>query len=186
MLRVNKMDISKILDDLGRVSPFEQYRIKVMIQQQLESPKNIQKIKKYLKPNQEITYFDESENRLIEAIVIKLNRTRLLVKNKYDGIKWNIFYYSINVDNLDPIIRGSHAQEGIPKSQLKVGDKVGFPDRQNNEVYGTITKLNQKTVGILADDQTKWRVSYKLLFPVIEVEGSIGGEAKIIELLPPK
>ena len=79
------MNLSKVQNDLNQLSPFEQYRIMVMIQQQLGSPENIQRIKKHLKPNQEITYFDESENRLIEAIVIRLKEKRFVLEVVDDG-----------------------------------------------------------------------------------------------------
>ena len=107
------MNFSEILNELEQVSPFELYRIMIMIRQQLESPENILKIKRHLKPGQEIAYFDETENRLIEAKVIKLNRTRLLVENEHDGVKWNIPYYYVNIDNIDPMIRNSHVKEGV-------------------------------------------------------------------------
>ena len=37
---------------------------------------------------------------------------------------------------------------GLDKSQLKVGDMVGFQDNHNNDLYGKIIRLNQKTATI--------------------------------------
>ena len=110
------MNFPEILNELEKVSPFELYRVMIMIRQQLERPESIQKIKRHLKTGQEITYFHEAENRLIEAKVIKLNRTRLLVENEHDGEKWNIPYYHVNIDNIDPIIRNSHIKKVLLKT----------------------------------------------------------------------
>jgi len=51
---------------------------------------------------------------------------------------------------------------------LKVGDAVGFRARQNQDKYGPVVALNQKTATILTQDNQKWRVAYQFLFPVIE------------------
>jgi hypothetical protein len=59
---------------------------------------------------------------------------------------------------------------GLDKSQIKVGDRVGFLDRQNNDVYGKVIRLNRKTATILTDDHTDWRVGYGLLYLVIDGE----------------
>ena len=59
---------------------------------------------------------------------------------------------------------------GLDKSQVKVGDRVGFRDRQNNDVYGKVIKLNRKTAAILTDDHTEWLVGYGWLYLVIDGE----------------
>jgi len=115
--------------------------------------------------------------RLIKAQVIKLKRTRLLVENEHDQERWNIPFYYVNLDSVDTDITLS-SKTGLDKSQLKVSDKVGFRDRQNNDVYGKVIRLNRKTATILADDQTKWRVGYKWLYLVLEGEQ---GYPKLIE-----
>ena len=84
------MNYSQILDQLNNASLFELYRLNQAIQHRLEDPVKIKKIKNSLKIGQDIEYFDAEENRLIEASIIELNRTRLLVKNWHDGKRWNV------------------------------------------------------------------------------------------------
>ena len=163
------MDYSRIIEELKQASLFDLYRLQAAISHQLENPQRIQEIKSRLKLGQTITYFDGVENRLIEAKVIKLKRTRLLVENKHDKQRWDIPFYWVNLDSVDTDITLSSTM-GVDKSQIKVGDKVGFRDRQNNDVYGEVVRLNRKTATILTDDHTKWRVGYGLLYPVIEGE----------------
>ncbi len=135
------MDYSKIVEDLKDASLFDLYRLRVAINHLLEDPQRIKAIKRYLKPDQEITYFDQGENRLIEARVVKLKRTRLLVENKHDRKYWNIPFYWVNLANVDTDIEASLNKVGLDKSQVKIGDKVGFLGKQNTEVYGEVIYL---------------------------------------------
>lgn len=41
---------------------------------------------------------------------------------------------------------------------FRVGNKVQFDAGQRGIVKGKVTKINQKTVGILADNGMKWKV----------------------------
>jgi hypothetical protein len=172
------MDYSHLLEELEQASLFDLYRLHVAIGHQLDDPKRILAIRRQLKPGQEITYFDDRENRLVKATVISLKRTRLLVESCHDGQQWNIPFHFVNLEGVDTDIKPS-SRQGLDRNQLKVGDQVGFHDRQNYERYGEIIRLNQKTATLLVDRTTKWRVAYSLLFPIIE--GRRGGDSKLIE-----
>jgi hypothetical protein len=163
------MDYSKILEELNNASLFDLYRLKVAINHKLENPQQLSAIKKCLKNGQRISYFDNTENRLIEAYVLKIMRTRLLVQNIHDHEKWEIPLYYVNLDKVNTdIINPSKA--GLNKSQLKVGDMVGFQDNQNNYVNGKIIRLNQKTATIITSANSKWRVAYEYLHFIYDVE----------------
>ena len=55
-------------------------------------------------------------------------------------------------------------REGLGRNEVAVGDTVGFFDRDGNERYGKVTRLNQKKTVTLDCDNGKWRVPYKFLF----------------------
>ncbi len=165
------MDYSKILAELNSASLFDLYRLRVAINQQLEDPQRLSKIKRCLKPGQKISYFAEEENRLIDAYVLKIMRTRLVVQHIHNQEKWQIPLYYVNLDEVNTdIIDPSH--EGLSKSQLKVGDMVGFQDKQNNDVNGKIIRLNQKSATIITNTNTKWRVAYQYLQLIYDIEQS--------------
>ena len=170
------MNYTKILDELNHASLFELYRLEQAIRHSLEDPVRIKRIKDSLKVGQDIEYFDAEENRLIEARIIELKRTRALVKNRHDGKLWNIPFYHINLDHADIAISGSTGK--LDRNSLKVGDKVAFKDRKGNERFGEVKKLNQKTAGVLVGT-AQWKVSYSLLSLIIE--GESGREANLIE-----
>ena len=159
----DEMDYSKIMEEVKDASLFEIYRLSVAINQQLEDPKRISEIKRHLRTGQIISYFDAAENRAVEAEIIKLKRTRLLVENIRDKQRWNIPFYWVNMDRVNTDISTSSARRGVDKMQLKVGDTVGFQDRQNNDVYGEVIRLNQKTATIVTNTGAKWRVAYAFL-----------------------
>lgn len=167
------MDFSRIIEELKKASSFDLYRLKAAINQQLENPDRLSEIKRSLRPGQNISYFDETENRLIEANVIKIMRTRLLVQNVDDQRRWEIPLYYVNLDKINTDIVGSSTQMGLDKSQIKVGDIVGFQDKQNNDVIGKIIRLNQKTVTVITNTNHKWRVAYEFLYIILDVEQNL-------------
>lgn len=161
------MDYSMILNKLNDASLFELYRLNASIDQQLKDPKRIRLIKNILQKGQLIKYFEASENRLIDAEILELKRTKVLVRNRHDNKLWNIPYYFINIDNSNIDIHSP--KQKMSRNNLKVGDKVCFKDKQGNERFGEVIKLNPKNSRILVGN-VKWRVSYGLLSPIIDGE----------------
>ncbi len=173
------MDYTQLLHELQQASLFDLYRLQAGIGKMLDQPERIQAIKRRLRPDMQVTYFDERENRLIPAVVEEIQRTRLAVRNKEDGRRWSIRFCMINLDGVDTDIHASQGQ--VDRNKLKVGDTVGFHDRQQREQYGQIVRLNQKTVTIHTKVGTKWRVAYSFLFKVMDGEGGQVPDPGLIE-----
>lgn len=163
------MDYTFIISELRAATLFDLYRLRAALSQQLEEPERIEQVRSRLRPGMLISYFDEAQNRLIKARVRELRRTRLLVENQYDQKLWSIPFGAVNIDEVETDIRAvAPEQRVLDRSRLQVGDAVGFRDRQNQDKYGRVVGLNQKTATILTSDNQKWRVAYQFLFPVIE------------------
>ncbi|MBW3625138.1 MAG: hypothetical protein KY468_17210 [Armatimonadetes bacterium] len=163
------MDNSRIIEELRGASPFDLYRLRVAIDQLLDHPDRIEQVRSRLTPGMRIRYFEEGTNREVEATVLELHRTRLLVQNQADGERWSIRFCTVNVDHADTVLHPPPERGGLDRSRLKVGDAVGFRDRQNRDRYGHIMKLNQKTATVMTMDHQQWRVAYPLLFPVLDM-----------------
>ena len=161
------MDYTLIIEELRAASLFDLFRLRAALNQQLEEPQRIEQVRRRLQPGMPISYFDEAQNRLIEATVRELHRTRLLVENRHDRKLWSIPFGAVNVDGVETDIRAAAEQQALDRSRLKVGERVGFRDRQNQDRYGRVMALNQKTATVLTGDQ-RWRVAYQFLFPVID------------------
>lgn len=161
------MDYSRLFEDLKSATLFDLFRLYSVIGVQLEDPERIENVRSQLCPGMEISFFLSDQNQLFKGTVLKLNRTRAEVHNHHDNRMWLINYYAINLDNVDVDIKPDKPA-GMNRIQLKIGDSVGFLDKQNQEKYGRVIALNQKTASILVNDREKWRVSYSFLFPIIE------------------
>lgn len=120
------MDYTLILQELNKASLFDLHRLQSAIYKELENPKRIEQIKAQLKIGQAISYFDSQSNCLIDAVILKINRTRCLVKNINDRQNWNLHYYYLNVDNVDADIQAPKNVAGIPKNSLKVGVRTVY------------------------------------------------------------
>lgn len=161
------MNYSQILEALNKASLFELYRLQQAIHRRLEDPARLRQIKHSLRVGQDIEYFEAEQNRLIEASIVELKRTKVLVRNHHDGKLWNIPFYFINLDRADVAI--SNASGKLDRNSLKIGDRVVFKDRKGNEFFGEVIKLNPKTAGVLVGT-TRWKVGYSLLSSIIEGE----------------
>jgi hypothetical protein len=162
------MDYADIIKAIETASTFDLYRLQVAIGHLLEEPQRLKAIKRRLKPGQEITYFDRDENRLVAARIIKLKQTRLLVERRDNQERWDIPFYWVNLENVETDPSPSPNQVGLAKSQVRVGDRVGFEARAGDLLYGEVIRLNRKTVTLEVEGEGQWRVAYSLLFPVIE------------------
>ncbi len=61
------------------------------------------------------------------------------------------------------------ARGSVDRASLRVGNTVGFADRDGREVFGTVIKLNPKRAKVTTD-ATTWAVPYEMIFPVIDGE----------------
>lgn len=174
------MDFQTFHQAFESASLFELYRLDVLLRKHLDDPERLQAIRDRLRPGQQVRYFDDQENREIMAEVLELRQTRVLIRRMDDHKTWVIPLYWLNLDGINTDLPTQNT--GLKRSNLKVGDEVGFYDRQNREVYGIVQRLNTKTVTLLTKDGASWRVAYHLLFPVLHSQQSTG----VIRILPPE
>jgi hypothetical protein len=157
------MDSVAINNLFKNLSLFELYRLSLSIHNELSNPDRIYQIKNTIAIGQTIEYLDDSTNCLTLAIVLKKTSTRLLVSNYHDNQKWWIRYHAINltqktISDKPPILN---------HNTIKVGDSLGF-QYEGHIIIGKVIRLNSKTVTLKTLDDHTWRVSYNLLFPIIE------------------
>ncbi|TVZ37839.1 hypothetical protein P886_2185 [Alteromonadaceae bacterium 2753L.S.0a.02] len=160
------MNYSDIIQALNEASAFDLYRLQTALDNMIDDPKRLIEVKKALRLGMEIEYYDAAANRVEPAIVEKVKQTKAVVKNLRDGKRWQIHLCSINVRGSDTDITLANST-GLSKNELSIGDTVGFVDKNGVEQHGIAVRLNPKTVTVEAD-QCGWRVSYALLYKVIE------------------
>jgi len=173
------MDYSTVMSELDDASLFDLYRLNVAIRKELDDPRRIEEVKRMIKEGDIISYFEDSENRLIQAEVIELKRTRVLVKNKHDMRRWTIPFYMVNVEDVATDITHPTTTKGMNRNEIRIGDLVGFRSKSNKNVRGKVMRINPKTVTLFVEPNQKWRVSYSMLYPIID--GEKAHEQKFIE-----
>lgn len=156
------------MTELDNASLFDLYRLQSAISRELDNPECIKKIKRLIKIGDTIRYFVSEENRLIEAEVLEIKRTRVSVQNKHDLKRWTIPYYMINVEDIPVDICRMDKAAGIDRNEICIGDIVGFKDRANNNRRGKVIRINTKTVTLFVEPNQRWRVSYSILHPIID------------------
>lgn len=173
------MDYSKFMSELDEASLFDLYRLDVAIRKEMENPRRIEEVRRRIGKGDTIRYFEGTENRLIEAEVIEMKRTRVLVRNKHDQKHWNIPFYMVNMGEVATQITYSTSPTGMAKNEVQVGDEVGFRSKSNRNVHGRVLRLNPKTVTVAVGPNEQWRVPYSMLYPIIE--GEKASERRFIE-----
>lgn len=159
------MNYSEIMQAIEKATSFDLFRLSVALNRMLDDPQRVQAVKRALKLDQEIEYFDPTENRLTKAKIIKIRRTKIVVENLHDKQRWNIPYYYINTENVDTTI--TENQKGLGRNEVKVGDLVGFRSKDGQDKYGKVIRLNKKSVTLDCGNNSQWRVSYSLLFNIV-------------------
>ncbi len=169
------MNFTEVLDALKRASGFELYRLRAAIDRMLDDPKWIIAIRKALRVGQQVSYFDEKDNRLCIGQILELRQKTVLILRLDTAQRWLMPYASINLGGIDTAIRDKPNQ-GLSRQEVAVGDIVGFHDREQRQCNGRIIRLNDKTVTLISGDQ-QWRVAYGLLHRVVDGDATtIQGE----------
>ena len=137
------MDYSKFMSELDKASLFDLYRLDVAIRKEMEDPRRIEKVRRRIGKGDTVRYFEGSENRLIEAEVIEVKRTRVLVRNKHDQRHWSIPFYMVNMEEVATQITYSTSPTGMTKNEIRVGDEVGFRSKSNRNIHGRVLRLNR-------------------------------------------
>ncbi len=161
------MNYSEIISALDHATGFDLFRLQSAIRLMLDDPKRIIEVKKAIQIGGIVEYFDTSENRIISARVLKFQRARVDVENLEDGTRWSIPYYAINIHKVDTTIVERRKKQGLGRTEISIGETVGFIDGENREQYGKVIRLNQKTVTV-ENETMGWRVPYSMLFKVLE------------------
>jgi len=173
------MNFTEIIKEMQHATSFDLFRLRSAIDSLLEDPVKMANIKRQLKIGAEIEYYEPTENRSIKAVVLEIKRTRVSVRNLHDKKGWNLPFYYINLNNVDTGIR-PNITKGLSKHEIHIGEKLGFIDDNGKEIYGSVIRLNPKTV-TMDTAEMQWRIPYSLLFKVFDGVSSDAQDSLLIE-----
>jgi hypothetical protein len=80
----------------------------------------------------------------------------------------------LNVEKVAAEITYSTSPKGMTKNEIRIGDQVGFRSKSNQNVHGKVLRLNPRTVTVFVEPNEQWRVSYSVLYPIIDGEKACG------------
>ncbi len=163
---------------LKKASLYEIYRLSLALEIEQRDPKRILQVAQKINIGDTIEYFDARRRTLFSGVVLEKSRTVVLVRNLEDREKVQVPYYMINIDSRSFFTETKNKH--LTRHDVAIGEQVGFTnERTGATISGVIERINPKTVSLRTPDNQVWRVSYALLFPVIE--GQIGA---VYEVLP--
>lgn len=160
------MNYTEIINSIQQASLFDLYRLSVAIGHTMEDPQRIQMIRQSFKEGDALSYFDITANCLQNATVIQKNLKWVIVQNNLDHKRYRVPYGALNLHQANADIHASSTVK-LTKNHLKIGDYVGF-HKEGERIVGVVTRLNYKTANLSAREGHRWRVSYSMLFKVID------------------
>lgn len=161
-------DVNTIFKQIEKLSLFELSRLNCAISNTLNDPGKNLAIKRHLRVGMKIHYFCSNKNKLVEAVILEIRKTKASVINQDDGVTWTIPFYLINLDGVDTTIRPKTTSGGLDKNTLKVGDRVGWHSKLGYDLFGIVEKLNPKKALVRINSDELWTVSYSLLLMVMD------------------
>lgn len=172
------MDYEKLSRELAQASLFDLWRLNSTINRMLDDPQRLRQIKRQLKVGRTVSYFEDRENRLMDAEIIAIRRTRLSVRNLHDHRIWDLPFHMLNLGDASSVdLCQLVDHKKVSRASLKVGDQVGWTHNNGDELYGVVTKLNPARAVIKLSNNNTWRVPYAMLYAILdgELENSADG-----------
>lgn len=172
------MNYNTLIEELKQASPFDLYRLRVLIDNLLDDKERIKALRRQLKPGMVCSYFDPEKNRLVDVTITRVKQSNVNATEVESGKRWNLPIYMLNLEQVP--IEVEPANKGtLDRNSLSVGETVGFKGRGGENIYGVVVKLNPKRAKVRTPDGI-WLVYYRSLFPVID--GEQGAHHRIIDM----
>ncbi|HIJ22477.1 MAG: hypothetical protein HON68_12270 [Gammaproteobacteria bacterium] len=162
------MDYNLLNEAIQDASPFDLFRLRILIDHLLDDPQTILRVRNQLRPGMVTSFFDPDKNCMVDVTITVVKRTHVLATELESGKRWNLPIYMLNLEQV--VTEVAPTTTGVlDRNSLSVGDPVGFRGRDGTLIYGEVVKLNPKRAKIRTPDVI-WNVYYRSLFPVIDGE----------------
>jgi len=160
------MDYRKLEQQLKSTSLFDLYNLRYLIGARLENQEALSLVRNQLQLEVQISYHDLKSNSMKYGVVKELKKKSVIVVSLDDQKAYRIPYYVINLAG--EIVDLGQLVGSFSKLDFFVNQIVGFKDKKGRDLYGKVIKLNPKSAVLVTSDNMRWRVSYGLLFKVVD------------------
>ncbi len=172
------MNYNTMIEELRQASPFDLFRLRVLIGNLLSDKERIKAVRRQLRPGMVCSYFDTDTNRLVDVTITRVKQSNVDVTEVESRKRWDLPIYMLNLEQV-PVEVAPASKGTLDRNSLSVGDVVGFRGRDGENLYGEVVKLNPKRVKVRTPDGI-WLVYYRSLVPVID--GEQGARHRIIDM----
>ena len=159
----NRVVIEGICSQLEKLTLFELTQLNSIINKMTEDEERNNFVKRQLKSGMTVSYFNSRKNKVLDAVFLDVNKTRVRLKDLEDEKKWMVRFKSIDLEESNIIIKHKQKNGTLDKYTLKLGDIVTFESNDGIDLYGVVKKLNPKRSVIELRDGHTWNVPYKHL-----------------------
>lgn len=160
--------LETIYRQLETLSLFELNRLQSVVYQMTEDENRNNLVKQQLKEGMTITYFNSKKNKLLDAVLLEIKKTKVKLQDLEDGHIWLVLFKAINIEGIPLALTPKQKNGTLDKHTLKIGDRVRFESNDHVELYGIIKKLNPKRAVIELRDGHQWHVPYVSLSLIID------------------
>ena len=164
---MSKISLADWLPSLKQASSFDLYRLRALINDEIDNPKRQARLLQSLYVGQDLHYYDDITRQQKPCKVTKIYQKYVGIIDLQEQRAYKIPPYMLNLE-------GKSVDEHLPpgeqvdRHQIKVADTVSFLNKSGEAIQGKVIRLNNKTVSLLCTDGCKWRVSYSFIQSVMK------------------
>lgn len=160
------MATGAVMSALENASNLELLQLRTAIAHLLENPKRILAIRQKLNTGMPLEHWSLRDPRMHRGRIAQFKPDQMLI-HRDDGGHVRVEYGALVVDGHQAATEPP-SRPMLTREAFRLGDTVGFEERDLLQHIGTIVRLNQKTA-TLACQEGEWRVSYSLLHRIVDV-----------------
>lgn len=161
------MNVNRVYEEVEKLSLFDLNQLYNTISNLLDDPERNMAVKRNLKVGMTI-YYESSDRTMTEAIVLDVRNKMATVQNVIDNRRWNIYLFSIHLNGKDLVVSPKRPSSKLDRNSLRIGDRVGYRSKNEDDVFGVIKKLNPKKAVVVLNTDQIWHVPYSMLFLVMD------------------
>lgn len=169
-------ELAALVRNLPQAQSLDLYRLEYVIRALYSEPKRILAIRIHLHLGMTVRFFGRNSGAFHSGRIVAMNDHAVTIDEPTHNLRHtNVPYAAIDLNTPhEPEVIDSApprpAAQAPVRSAFKVGDRVTFNDRHNVPVTGTISRINQKTVTVVPDNQDgHWRISPALLNHLVDI-----------------
>ncbi|QPK62236.1 hypothetical protein IVG45_15445 [Methylomonas sp. LL1] len=167
---MKQLSFTDWLHALKHASSFDLYRLRVLIDDELDSPVRQRLLFASLRVGQELHYFDAQTHQQHPCRILEILQKYVVVLDLAEQRRYKILPHMLNLSGQSVDVVLPQGQK-LERHHLKTGDHVAFIATDGGYIEGCIIRLNQKSVTLRATDNKQWRVGYGLLQrPIIDLK----------------